>query len=151
MGKHIQIQLSVEQRHELEALLHHGQIASRTNTRARILLLSDRSEGAHWTDQAVAAAVHCSISTVGNTRRRFCTGGLPQALYDKGWPGAPSKLTGELEAHLTRLACSAPPAGAARWSLHRLADHLVELGYVDSVSPSTVGAWLKKTLSNPGK
>ena len=83
-------------------------------------------------------------------RRRFLTGGLPSALYDKGWPGAKPKFTGEVEAKLTMLACSDPPDGAARWTLRLLADRMVELGYVDSISHVTVRELLKKTNSSRG-
>jgi hypothetical protein len=150
MGKHIYVELNEEERMELQQLIHAGNAPARTQTRARILLLSDRSQGQKRTDQAVAAAVLCSPSTVGNIRRRYAAGGLPQALNDKGWPGAKPKLTGELEAQLTMLACSTPPHGYAHWTLRLLADQLVELGYVDEVSHVTVGEWLKKTNLSPG-
>ncbi len=150
MGAHYQIELNPAERRELERLIHHGRAAARQQTRARILLLSDRSQGQKRTDQQVAEAVHCSETTVGNLRRRYAEGGLAQALNDKGWPGAKPKLTGELEAKLTVLACSQPPPGQARWTLRLLANQLVELGYLESVSHVTVGEWLKKTSSNRG-
>jgi transposase len=146
MGKHTHIELTTEQRTDLEQLIRTGDAPARTNTRARILLLSDRSQGQKRTDQEVADAALCSKSTVINMRRRFLAGGLAGALYDKGWPGAKPKLTGEIEAKLTLLACSAPPPGFARWSLRLLADRLVELGYLDEVSHVTVREWLKKTV-----
>lgn len=150
MGKHTHIELTTEQRTELEQLIRTGDISARTNTRARILLLSDRSQGQKRTDQEVADAVLCSKGTVRNVRQRFLEGGLQAALYDKGWPGAPPKFTGEVEAQLTMLACSDPPEGAARWTLRLLADKMVELGYVDSISHVTVWEMLKKTRSSPG-
>jgi len=145
MGKHLQIELTKDQRAELEQLIHAGNAPARKQTRARILLLSDRSRGQKRPDQEVADAVLCSTSTVRNIRRRFVAGGLPAALNDKGWPGALPKLTGEIEAKLTLLACSSPPKGAARWTLRLLADQMIELGYVDYVSHVTVREWLKKT------
>lgn len=150
MGKHTQIILTEEQRTELEQLLRAGHGSARTNTRARILLLSDRSQGQARTDQAVAEAVLCSPSTVGNVRRRFLTGGLRAALEDKGWPGAPPKVTGEVEAQLLLLACSDPPDGAARWTLRLLAERMVVLEYVDRISHVTVGEVLKKTPLSRG-
>jgi len=150
MGKHTQINLTPEQRTELERLIRTGDAPARTNTRARILLLSDRSQGQKRTDQEVADAALCSKSTVINVRRRFLSDGLHAALYDKGWPGAPPKFTGEVEARLTMLACSDPPEGAARWTLRLLADKMVELGYVDSISHVTVRELLKKRGSSPG-
>lgn len=145
MGKHQYINLSQDERAQLENIVRTGREAARKQTRARILLLSDRSQGDKRTGQAVAAAALCSVSTV----RRICSlyfeSGLPLALNDKGWPGAKPKLTGELEAKLTMLACSEAPAGHARWTLRLLANELVELGYVDEVSHVTVREWLKKT------
>ena len=145
MSKHLPIELTKDQRAELEQLIHAGNAPVRKQTRARILLLSDRSCGQKRPDQEVADAVLCSTSTVRNIRRRFVAGGLPAALNDKGWPGALPKLTGEIEAKLTLLACSSPPKGAARWTLRLLADQMIELGYVDYVSHVTVREWLKKT------
>jgi hypothetical protein len=75
---------------------------------------------------------------------------LPSALYDKGWPGAKPKFTGEVEAKLTMLACSEAPDGAARWTLRLLAEHMIELGYVDYISHVTVRELLKKTNSSLG-
>jgi hypothetical protein len=111
MGKHTKIELDEQERRELEQLIRSGESAARQQTRARILLLSDRSQGQKRPDQEVADAVLCHVSTVGNIRRRYLEGGLPLALTDKGWPGAQPKLTGEVEANLTLLACSRPPTG----------------------------------------
>ncbi len=85
-----------------------------------------------------------------NVRRRFLSGGLAMALYDKGWPGPHPKFTGEVEAQLTLLACSDPPEGAARWTLRLLANRMIELGYVDYISHVTVRKLLKKTSCSPG-
>lgn len=144
MGKHTKIELDQNERTELEQLIRSGESAARKQTRARILLLSDRSQGKKRTDQEVADAVLCHVSTVRNIRRRYVEGGLPLALTDKGWPGAQPKLTGEVEAQLTLLACSSPPAGHARWTLRLLANQMVELGYVEDVSHVTIREWLKK-------
>jgi hypothetical protein len=145
MGKHQYINLSQVERAELEKVIRTGQTAARKQTRARILLLSDRSQGNKRSGQEVAEAAMCSVSTV----RRICSlyfdGGIPLALNDKGWPGAKPKLTGELEAKLTVLACSEPPPGQVRWTLRLLANEMVELGYVQEISHVTVREWLKKT------
>ena len=151
MGKHTHVDLSQEQRTELEQLLRSGTLPARTNTRARILLLSDRSQGQKRTDQEVADAALCDKRTVSNVRHRFLEGGLPRALYDKQRPGAAPKFTAETQAQLTMLACSDPPAGAARWSLRLLADRLIELGHVDYISHVTVGELLKKTDCDLGR
>jgi hypothetical protein len=145
MGKHLHIQLDADERRELEQLIHTGNAPARKQTRARILLLSDQSQGQKRMDQEVADAALCSLSTVRSIRRRYFAGGLPRALDDKGWPGAKPKLTGEVEAKLIMLACSEPPKGHTRWTLRLLADQMVELGYVDDVSHVAVRDWLKKT------
>lgn len=150
MGKHRGVELTPEQRTELEQLIRSGNAPARTNTRARILLLSHHSDDQKRTDQEVADAVLCSKSTVVNVRRRYLTGGLRSALYDKGWPGAPPKFTGEVEAKLTMLACSEPPEGAARWTLRLLAERMIELEYVEYISHVTVRELLKKTNSSLG-
>jgi transposase len=145
MGKHHYIQLRQDERAQLGQLVRTGRQAARKQTRARILLLSDRSQGAKRTGQEVAEAAMCSVSTVRRICGLYFEGGLALALNDKGWPGAKPKLTGELEAKLTMLACSAAPSGHVRWTLRLLANELVGLGYVDEVSHVTVREWLKKT------
>ena len=150
MGKHISIHLTDEQRAELEQLIRSGSAPARTHTRARILLLSDRSQGQKRTLAEVVAALLCSKGTVRNVRRRFWREGLPAALYDKPRPGQEPKVTGDIEARLTMLACSAPPAGQGRWTLRLLAERMIELGYIGYISHVTVGEVLKKTRSSPG-
>lgn len=145
MGKHQPVELTENQRQELEQVIHAGNASARTQTRARILLLSDRSQGQKRADQVVADAVLCSLKTVRNIRHRFLAGGVAATLNDKGWPGAPPKFTGEVEAQLTVLACSDPPDGFARWTLRLLADQMIELGYVAYISHVTVRELLKKT------
>jgi hypothetical protein len=144
MGNHTHIERTREERTELEKLIRTGNAPARTHTRARILLLSDRSQGQKRTDQEGADAVLCCKNTVRNVRRRFLSGGLQAALSDKGWPGASPKFTGDVEATLVMFACSEPPAGAARWTLRLLADKMVERHSVDSMSHVTVGEMLKK-------
>jgi len=145
------IQLSEAQRQQLQQLLRAGKTPARIQTRARILLLSDRSQGGAWQSAPkVAAAVMVHPNTVRNVRRRYVTEGLEAALQDKSRPGAQPKLNGELEAQLTVLACSKPPAGYKRWTLRLLAEQLIALEYVDEISYVTVGEWLKKTRSSRG-
>ena len=151
MSKHLSIALTDDQRTTLNTLIRSGSAPARTHTRARILLLLDRNQAAPWTDEAIAQALRCHRNTVGTVRRRFVAAGLPAALYHKLLPPrAPRKITGEVEAQLIALACSAPPEGQQRWTLRLLADRLVTLGLVDSISHVAVGARLKKTRLNPG-
>jgi hypothetical protein len=86
----------------------------------------------------------CSLPTITSICQKYVAGGLPEALYDRERSGQKPKITGEVEAQLTLLACSEPPAGKARWTLRMLADKLVELQLVDSISDVAVMHRLKK-------
>jgi hypothetical protein len=138
------VELSVEERQELEALIRAGNAPARTQTRVRILLLSDRSQAKPKTGKVIASALLCALPTVTNIRRKFSEGGIPKALYDRPRPGQAPKITGEIEAQLITLACSRPPEGKARWTLQLLADKLVELKLLDSISDVAVMKKLKK-------
>jgi hypothetical protein len=111
---------------------------------ARILLLSDRSRGERRTQQQVAEALLCNPATVGQVCRRFALESLDLALAEKSRPGQAPKLTGDVEAQLVTIACSAPPQGQARWTFKLLAKKLVELELVDSISEVAVYKRLKK-------
>jgi transposase len=150
MTKHITVVLTPEQRAHLTHLTRSGTCAARVLTKAHILLLTDRSQGAQRTDAAIATALGVSRPTIIRTRQRFVADGLEAALYDRPRPGAMPKITGEVEAQLTLLACSTPPDGKAHWTLHMLANKLVELHLVDSISDVAVHYRLKKMRSNPG-
>ena len=149
MAKHIY--LKDKERAELEQLIKSGINSARVITRARILLLLDRSQGKKRKMEDVADAAMVSDGTVSNVKKRYFAGGVKGALYDKPRPGAKPKVDGEVEAHLVALACSDPPEGYERWTLRLLADKLVALEVIDSISHVTVGEVLKKTKSSPGK
>jgi hypothetical protein len=151
MGKHRHINLDKEERILLNQLIRKGESGARVQTRARLLLLSDRSQGRKRTLAEVADSALCSVGTVRNVKRNYFAGGVEAALYEKPRPGAEPKFTGEVEAQLTMLACSEPPAGHASWSLRLLANRMVELEYVDDISHVTVGKILKKTNCSPGE
>ena len=138
------VQLSKENRQELESLIRSGASSARTQTRARILLLTDESQKKKKGTKEIASVLMCSLPTITAIRKKFVEGGLENALYDKARPGALPKITGEIEAQLTMLACSAPPEGRVRWTLQLLADKLVELKLVDSISDVAVMHRLKK-------
>ena len=140
------IQLSGEQRAELEQLIHTGKAAARVQTRARMLLLS--SEGRCTSE--IVTALHTSPATVYSVRHHFRTEGMQRALYDKARSGRPPLISGEVEAKLTMLACSTPPQGRERWTLQLLADKMVELQYIDTISDQAVYYTLKKTNLSPG-
>jgi len=140
------VELTDAERRSLRDLTRRGVASARRLRRARVLLLA--AEGRP--DRAVADAVGCCVATVENVRRRFAAERLG-ALDERPRPGAAPKLGGRAVATLVGLACTAPPAGRARWTMRLLADRLVELGQVDAVSGETVRRALKKTSSSPGR
>ena len=151
MKTQIPLYLNPDQRAHLEQLIRSGQAPARTQTRARILLLTDRSTAEARTDEAVVAALLCSKATVGNVRRRFLQEGMEAALYDKPRPGRQPKITGDIEAQITLLACSNPPEGQGRWTMRLLADQVVEVGLLETIHHTTIWERMKKTRSSPGK
>jgi len=150
MKPRISVELTREERAELEGMIRSGAASARAQSKARILLLTDQSQGERRTNQSIARSLSCSGVHVGRVRRRFVEEGLKAALYDKPRPGGVPKITGEIEAQLTVLACSDPPEGRKRWTLHLLADQMVALGYVESISHVAVLKRLKKTSSSRG-
>jgi len=135
--------LTADQGEFLQRFVRQGHSGARQQTRARILLLADRSQGHKQTQEQIAQATLVSPLTVAALYKRFSHVGL-EALHDKPRPGAAPKITGEVEAHLVHLACSAAPEGRTAWTLQLLADKLVELNLVESISPTQVGVRLKK-------
>jgi transposase len=140
------VDLTSEERAQLEALLKRGKVGARVSARARILLHA--AEGT--TDAAIAAAVRVGEATVERTRQKFVEGGLDWALRERPRPGGVRKLEGKQEAFLVATACSTPPDGQQRWTLQLLADRLVAVGLVDSISDETMRRTLQKTSSSPG-
>lgn len=114
MSKHPHLQLTAEERAHLDALIRSGTSLARTQTKARILLLTDRTDGHARTDADIAAALHVTRATIIRTRQRCAVDGLDAALYDKPRLGATPKITGAVETQLTVLACSTPPNGKGR-------------------------------------
>lgn len=151
MSKQQHVYLNENERTELEQLIKSGTNLARVIARARTLLLLDRSQGKKRTIEEVVEAAMVSQGTVSNTKKRYFTGGLQAALYDKPRPGAKPKITGEVEAHLIALVCSEPPEDRERWTLRLLADELVALELVESISHVAVRDVLKKTNLSLGK
>jgi transposase len=149
MAKHII--LPEAERIELLQLIKTGKQTARVLGRARILLLLDRSQGEKRKLKEIAEVMLTSIGTVSNVKRRYLKGGLEHGLFDRPRPGAKPKIDGEVEAHLIALVCSDPPEGQVRWTLRLLADKLVELELVESISHVAIGDALKKTNLSLGK
>jgi transposase len=128
------VELTSEEREHLEALVNSGSKLARKVKRAQVLLAADSDVP----DGQIATAVRVGTSTVYRTKRRFVEGGIERALNDEPRPGAGRKLTFKQEALLVATACSAPPAGRAKWTCKLLAGELVRLTDQSSVSRETV-------------
>lgn len=145
--------LTDDQRRQCLDLVRSGEVRARTITHAQVLLKTDASsQGPGWTDEAIAEAFGVSTVTVATVRKTMVKEGLQAALRHYKAPDReyPRKLDGHAEGHLIAIACSEPPQGRTHWSLRLLADRMVELGYVESLSRTTVGETLKKTNCSPG-
>jgi len=135
------VDLAKEERTYLLDLNKSGKQPSRKLNRARILLLADEGK----TDGEIAEALHTGTATVQRTRQRFVEGNLEGALNERPRPGGSKKLDEKGEAILATLAHSKPPEGRKRWTLELLADRLVQIKVVDSISYETVRKELKKS------
>ena len=147
MPKKDRVTLSTDERADLEGLLARGKADVRRLKHAQILLKADEADdGPAWSDKRIADALHAGTATVERVRQRFVKEGLTSALSpDRGGTRIyERKLDGAREAHLIALACSAPPDGQARWTLRLLAQRMIDLAYVDTLSYETVRQTLKK-------
>jgi Homeodomain-like domain len=146
------VALPEEERAQLQTLVGSGIAAARMLTRARILLKANQGEGgAGWSDAAIAGALEVHPTTVARVRRAYVEAGLAAALARKRPDRVYARvLDGVAEAHLVAVACSDPPAGRERWTLRLLADALVRLEVVPTVSYETVRRTLQQTSSNRG-
>jgi len=155
------VRLSSTERETLNELINKGKAAAYKRKHAQILLKADIGElkeeelkeeklntakpSQGWTDIAISKAFDVTTKTVENLRKRLVLEGFNKAINRKhGSGGNNRKMKGEQEAHLVALTCNEAPDGYARWSLRLLADKMVELEYIDSVSHETIRRTLKK-------
>ena len=154
MPKKYMIELSVDERKKLNAIVSKGRVLAQKRTHAQILLKADEGpEGPALTDAIIAHAMDVSVRTVERVRQRLVEHGLDDALRRRINPHGSRvrrKLDGKGEAHLTQIACSEPPEGRERWTMRLLADRLVKLEIVDSISRETVRRTIKKTKLSRG-
>ena len=146
MEKYV-VELTSEERNELNVLVSKGKVAARKITHARVLLQADESPtGPAWTDNQISEAFGIHTNTIHGIRRRFVDQGLQAALDCKKQerPSRQHIVDGEIEAHLIALRCSDPPTGRNKWNLRLLADQLVALEIVPDISHETVRQALKK-------
>ena len=152
MEKRYRVTLTEQERQELQKMVSTGKAAAKKLLRARIMLLADQSEGGPAkSDPEICDALGCGRATVERVRKQFVEDGLEatlqparsQRVYER-------RLDGKAEAHLIALTCGAPPEGRARWTLRLLADRMVALHHIETVSHETVRRTLKKTNSSRG-
>jgi transposase len=146
------VTLDIEEREQLAGMIGTGKAAARKLQHARILLKTDQSPGGPaWTDEQIIEAMDASICTIRRVRCLFVEEGLDAALNRKMPTGRQfRKLDGAQEARLIAVACSKPPEGRVRWTLNLLADKLVELNVVESITGECVRNTLKKMSLNRG-
>jgi transposase len=144
MAKKYVVRLTRDEREMLLRMVNGGKGAARKLVHARVLLKAD-ADGPGWPDVRIAEALEVGVRTIESLRQRFVEEGLHAALHRKKHRPRPRKLDGEVEARLVALACSEAPDGRKQWTLRLLADRLVELEVVDSISYETVRQALKKT------
>jgi len=146
------VSLTEKERQELEELTQKGKSAARKINHARILLKADINQiNGGWNDQMISQTLDISTRTIERVRQRFVEEGLEQSLNPP--PKNLSKLRkidGEAEAYLIALACSEAPTGYSRWTLRLLAEQMVVLEYVETISHESVRQVLKKTKLNLG-
>ena len=141
------VTLTEDERDEVKKLVTTGKAAARKLNHARILLLSDEGpEGPGKSDRQIAEALDTGKRTIERVRKQFVAEGVEQAINPRPRPKRPDqvKIKGKIEEQLTELACSSPPEGRGRWTLQLLADQLVILTPLDSISDETVRKALKK-------
>ncbi len=147
MKKHI-VRLSDDERKKLKKMISSGRGPARMFTRARILLKADQSdEGPKWPDDKISDALDVTIQTVERIRKQLVEEGFESVLSRHEYKQKVSrkKIDGDVEAHLIALSCSEPPTGRARWTLRLLAEKVIELGYVETISHEAIRQTLKKT------
>ena len=145
MKKYI-VKLTDEERSELLTLTSKGASKARKLKHALVLLAADDGDR----DEDIAAKVRVGTTTIARVRQRFVEEGLEATLSERPRPGKARLLNGRQEVYLIALTGTTPPAGRAQWTMQLLADRLVELKVVDTISDETVRRALKRGISNPG-
>jgi transposase len=138
------VRLSTEERDVLEKFVAHGKKSARAITRARLLLLLDEGRS----EKDVTTILGVSRGTIYNVRNKYLTmedEHILDVLHEAPRSGRPLKIDSRVEAHVTMIACSDPPEGYGRWTLHMIADKLVHLEVIDTISHESVRRTLKKT------
>lgn len=140
------VQLTEDERSQLVALTRKGKASARRLKRALVLLAASAGDK----DEDIASKVQVGVRSIERMRQRFVEEGLEAALSERPRPGKARLLDGKQEALLIAITCSTPPPGRAQWTMKLLADRLVELEEVETISDETVRRVLKRGRSSPG-
>ncbi len=144
------VTLKVEEIEELTALIKKGGKGYRIKHAQILLKLDEKPENKGWTYDRIHEAYNASSAAIAGVAKRFVENGLEAALGRKKRENYPRKVTGEVEAQLIAIACSAPPEGYSRWTMQMIADELIRLEVVDYITDTTVCDTMKKTRSSRG-
>jgi transposase len=147
------VTLTENEREQLKAILSKGKHSCLQFRNACILLNSDESEhGQKVSNEQIAQVLHMNTKTAERLKQRFVEEGFEACIDRKAYPQVKeTKVDGDFEAHLVAISCSKAPEGYGRWSLRMLADKMIELKYVESISHETIRQVLKKTKLSRGK
>ena len=144
------VKLSETERQELREHIQKGGKGYRIRHAQILLKLDEIPENADWTYDRIKEAYGAAHGTTASIAKRFVLEGLESALGRKNHDSYRRKVTGEVEAQICTIACSAPPEGCSRWTMQMIADELIRLEIVDYITDSTVCETMKKTRSNRG-
>jgi len=144
------VRLTDEEREDLRKLINKGGKGYRIKHAQILLKLDQRLENAGWTYEKIKSAYSVSNGTIAGVAKRFVMEGMEPALGRKKRENYPRKVTGEVEAKICVIACSAPPAGRSRWTMQMIADELIRLEVVDYITDTTVCDVMKKTKLSRG-
>lgn len=144
------VTLTNDEIQELKALVQKGGKGYRIRHAQILLKLDQKLENQSWSYDRIKDTFGASHSTIAGIAKRFVTEGLPTALDRKKQTIRSRKVTGEVEARICAIACSSPPEGSSRWTMQAIADELVRLEVVDSITDSTICEVMKKTRSSRG-
>lgn len=144
------VTLTEEEREELKRQVQKGGKGYRMRHAQILLKLDEQPENGEWTYDRIKDAYGASHSTIAGVAKRFVLEGVEAALGRKEQQNRSRKVTGEVEARICAIACSEPPAGAARWTMQAIADELIRLEVVEYITDSTICEVMKKTKSSRG-
>ncbi len=146
MAKKYYVTLNEEEREQLKSMIRKGKVAGYRIKHAQILLkLDEIPENEGWSQEKIGEAYGAAIMTVSGVAKRYVLEGMEAALGRKEQENRHRKIDGDVEAQIVAIACSEAPEGRERWTLQLIADEVVRLGIVESLSHTAVADTLKKT------